>query len=566
MKRLFALTATLLPAVVSADHHAPDQKPAAPASPAAQVNPATPAPNTQTKAMTKWPEPIPQEVYQKRVAEKLAEVDAVVAAGPYKPNAESLRQIGIPEWYADAKLGIFIHWGAYSVPAFGSEWYPRKMYDPSTKEHKHHVEKYGPLSEFGYKDFLPMFKAEKFDPKSWAELFKKSGARYVMPVAEHHDGHSLYDNSFTRWDSTEIGPMRDVIAELKTEIKAQDMKFCVSSHRAFNWAYFFRMEGADNTNPEFYDLYSPAQDYLFPGKTDQVFLPDHKHTWVSDELFRKDWLARTAELVDKYEPDVIWFDFGIGRDKNGTVESNDHYALNQKFAAYFYNQAAKRGLDKEIAINYKWNALSDGEAMLDIERGKLAGIRPDVWQTDTSISYNSWGYIENHKYKPVNVIVDDLIDIVSKNGVLLLNIGPKADGTIPAKDREILLALGQWLETNGEGIYETRPWKSFGEGPTTSEEGAHQEHTQKGYTEEDIRFTRSKDSETLFAFLMEWPKGNVTIKSLAAGNQKETRKIRRIDLLGHGSVNFIQTKSGLSVELPTNQPTDYAHGLKISFE
>ncbi len=510
-----------------------------------------------------FPDPVPAEKHKQLVTEKLAEVEQVIQAGPFKPEADSLKKIGIPEWYKDAKLGIFIHWGAYSVPAFGSEWYPRKMYDPTTKDHKHHLETYGPLKDFGYKDFLPKFKAENFDPKAWAELFRQSGAKYVMPVAEHHDGYSLYDNSFTRWDSTEIGPKRDVIGELKTAIKDEGLKFCVSSHRAFNWAYFFRMEGADNTDPQWFDLYAADQPYLYPNPKEDVFLPNHKHVWKSDQAFRDDWLARTAELVDKYEPDVIWFDFGIGRDKNGTVESNDHYKLNQKFAAYYYNQAAKRGQEKEVSINYKWNALSDGEAMLDIERGKLSGIRPDVWQTDTSVSYNSWGYITHHKYKPVNVIVDDLVDIVSKNGVLLLNIGPKADGTIPEKERQILLALGGWLTTNGEGIYGSRPWKIFGEGPTSNEEGAHQEHKQKGYTAKDVRFTTKDDH--LFAWLMKWGGEKATITSLATGNAHESRPVKSVSLLGYGPVEFQQTAAGLELTLPKEAPTGHAHGLKIGF-
>lgn len=516
-------------------------------------------------AESKFPVPVPAEKHAELVKSKLAEVEKVIADGPYKPNAESLQKIGIPEWYADAKLGIFIHWGGYCVPAFGSEWYPRKMYDPKTKEHKHHIEQYGPLSEFGYKDFLPMLKAENFDPKEWAQLFKDSGAKYVMPVAEHHDGYSLYDNPFTRWDSTELGPMRDIIAELKPALKEQNLKFCVSSHRAFNWAYFFRMKGADNTNPEFFDLYSGDEEYLYDTTKENVFSGQgaHRHTWTSSQAFRDDWLARTADLVDRYEPDVIWFDFGIGRDKNGTTESNDHYALNQKFAAYFYNQAAKRGMEKEVAINYKWNAYQDGEAMLDIERGKLAGIRPQVWQTDTSVSYNSWGYVTNHKYKPVNVIVDDLVDIISKNGVLLLNIGPKADGTIPEKEKDILLTLGSWLKAHGEGIYGSRPWKTFGEGKTTNAEGAHQEHKQKGYNTEDIRFT-TKDGK-LYAWLMEYPGTKTTIKSLAKGNKHESRPIKSVSLIGGKTLTFKQTEAGLEVELPKKAPAEFVNGLKIQF-
>lgn len=493
----------------------------------------------------------------------LAIVDEVIERGPFSPNAESLRQIGIPEWYADAKLGIFIHWGVYAVPAFGSEWYPRKMYDPTTADHKHHIETYGPLSEFGYKDFIPMFTAENFDPDAWAELFEASGAKYVMPVAEHHDGFSLYDNSFTRWDSTEMGPKRDIIAELRDSIRTRGLKFCVSSHRAFNYAYFFRMEGADNTNPEFDDLYSPAQPYLFPGKGDEIFLPNHKHTWVSSQEFRDDWMARTAELVDKYEPDVIWFDFGIGRDKTGTTESNDHYELNQRFAAYFYNQAARRG--QQVAINYKWNAYADGEAMLDIERGKLNGIRPQLWQTDTSVSYNSWGYIEDHNYKPVNVLVDDLVDIVSKNGVLLLNIGPKADGTIPEHEEMQLRAIGKWLKTNGVGIYGSRPWKIYGEGPTENSEEAHSEHKLGDYTAQDVRFTTRYGK--LYVWLMDWPEsGTAAIRALAAGNEHEDRSIESIRMLGGSNIEFSQKDDALHLTLPEEKVGEHVFGFEVTFK
>ncbi len=518
---------------------------------------------TALHAESKFPEPLAPGVHDKLVADKLKEIDETIAKGPFKPETESLRKLGIPEWYKDAKFGIFIHWGVYSVPAFGSEWYPRKMYDPTTPEFKHHQETYGPVSEFGYKDFIPMFKAEKFDAKAWAKLFKESGAKYIMPVAEHHDGFSMYNNPFTRWNSLNAGPKRDVVGELAEATRAEGLKFAVSSHRAFNWAYFFRVEGADNTNPEWFDLYSPTQPYLFPGKGDEIFQKDHKHTWVSDEAFRRDWLARTADLVDRYQPDIIWFDFGIGRDKNGTTASNDHYELNKKFAAYCYNKAAERG--QEFTINYKWNAYEDGEAMLDIERGKLAGIRPDLWQTDTSVSYTSWGYVTNHEYKPVNVMVDDLIDIVSKNGVLLLNIGPKADGTIPDREQEQLREIGAWLKVNGEGIYSSRPWKIFGEGPTSNAEGAHQEHTQKGYTPEDIRFT-TRDG-AVYAFLMEWPTAKTaTIKSLAKGNPQDAREIASVHLLGSGDAAFEQTDAGLVVTLPAEAPTPNASTLRIRFK
>jgi len=519
---------------------------------------AAPAPASKSP-----PKPDPAAIKTK-VDSAVENVDKVIAAGPFAPNPESLRKIGIPEWYANAKLGIFIHWGVYSVPAHGSEWYPRKMYakDDWQKVNSHHVETWGKLSDFGYKDFIPMFKAEKFDAAAWAKLFKESGARYVIPVAEHHDGYSLYDNSFTRWDSTEIGPMRDVIGELSKSIRAEGLKFGVSSHRAFNWAYYFRQKGADNADPEFDDLYGPAHDFLYTDYPKDVF-SKHRHSWPNQsEEFQRDWLARTAEIVDKYEPDVIWFDFGIGRHKDSTADQNHHTPMNRKFAAYYYNQAAKR--EQEVAINYKWNAFSDGEAMLDIERGKLAGIRDQVWQTDTSVSFTSWGYVTNHQYKPVNVIVDDFVDIISKNGVLLLNIGPKPDGTIPDEEQKILRELGAWLKANDEAVYASRPWKIFGEGPTGTEEGAHQERKQKGYTDKDIRFT-TRDGK-LNAFLMEWPGSTLTIKSLATDNSHEKRPVASVELLGAGKLDFNQTAAGLRVILSPTPPTKHAHPLKITFK
>ena len=376
----------------------------------------------------------------------LQTIAEVIAAGPFEATWESL-QAGyqIPAWYEDAKFGLFIHWGAYCVPAFGSEWYPRNMYQEGTPEFKHHIETYGPQTEFGYKDFLPQFKAENFDARQWAALFQEAGARFIMPVAEHHDGFPMYDTDLSEWSAAKMGPKRDVIGELADAVRAQGMVFSASSHRAEHWWFFDggRKFPSDVSDPQFAGLYAPAQ----PAPADWG---DPKQGEPPTTAFLEDWLLRTCEIVDKYRPQVLWFDWWI-----------EHYAFVpylQKFAAFYYNRGAEWGVG--VAINYKYGAMPDGLGVFDIERGQLSGIRPLFWQNDTSVSKNSWGYVANQDYKEVGEIVSDLVDIVSKNGALLLNIGPKADGTIPDPEQAMLRQIGGWLKVNGEAIYETRPGKS----------------------------------------------------------------------------------------------------------
>jgi alpha-L-fucosidase len=496
-----------------------------------------------------------------KVASAIKRIDAVVSGGPFRPTWESLEKYEIPQWYKDAKFGIFIHWGVYSVPAFGSEWYPRQMYIDTERRgdnfFKHHVETYGPQSKFGYKDFIPQFKAEKLDPNDWAELFEQAGARYVVPVAEHHDGFPMYDCSFTQWDATEMGPKRDIIAELGTAIRARGMKLGLSSHRAFNWKYFVRRPNFDNADPKYARLYGRPMPFLF--KDDAA---DYKKRFEpQDEQFKEDWLARTCEIVDKYDPDLVWFDFGITNSHETTFRENHFSPFLQRFASYYYNVTSERDGPLGI-INYKWEAFPEGTAVLDLERSKMDAIRVPFWQTDTAISSSSWGYTENQKYKSAGRLVDDLVDIVSKNGCLLLNVGPRADGTIPEKDRDILLSIGNWLRVNGEAIYGTTYWKTYGEGPTQTMTGHLAEHKDQPFTAQDIRFTVKND--TLYAILLEWPESNqVTIKTLADSNP-DSPEIQSIELLGSDSnVSWTRDSKGLHVTLPSEQPCEYAYVLKL---
>ncbi|MDZ4716886.1 MAG: alpha-L-fucosidase, partial [Roseiflexaceae bacterium] len=426
-------------------------------------------------------------------------VDQTIAAGPFKAEWESLKAYQVPAWYEDGKFGIFIHWGVYSVPAFGNEWYPRNMYRQGTPEFQHHVATYGPHAQFGYKDFIPQLTAANFDANSWAELFAKSGAKFVVPVAEHHDGFAMYDTALSEWNAMQMGPKRDILGELAAATRKHDMVFGLSSHRAEHWWFFNAgtQFDSDVRDPRNLGLYGPAQ-------TEPSDLQSLNSAERPDQVFLDDWLARTCELIDKYQPQLIWFDWWI-----------QHEAFEPslcRFAAYYYNRGAEWG--RGVAVNHKYKAFPEGAAVFDIERGQVSDIYPHFWQNDTSVAKNSWGYSKNQDYKTVDSLVDDLVDVVSKNGALLLNVGPRPDGTIPEEEQQMLLEIGEWLALNGEAIYGTRPWKVFGEGPTQVSEGAFTDTKRAPFTGQDIRFT-AKGAD-FYATMLAWPGEQVTIHSLAA--------------------------------------------------
>jgi len=491
--------------------------------------------------------------------DKKDENNLVVNAVPkYEANWESIeKHYKDPEWFNQQKFGIFIHWGVYSVPAYGSEWYPRRMYmDTATftaqlnlqktgpnDTYLHHKSKWGDQKEFGYKDFIPMFKAEKFDPREWIDLFKNAGARYVIPVADHHDGFAMYKSNTSKWNAVNMGPKRDVLGELFAEGRKQGLIMGASSHYAFNWSFYNKKDHFDTVDPEFSDLYSPkGKDVTEP---------------VSEE-FKEKWWNRTVDLIDNYQPDILWFDFYL--------DIPDYAEYRPKIAAYYYNKGIEWG--KEVVLqdkNFDHNAFPEGTVIYDLERGKLPGIRKLPWQTDTSIGKNSWCYVTNWESKTANQLIDDLVDIVSKNGNLLLNVGPKADGTIPDDQKEILLQIGEWLKVNGEAIYDTKYWNTFGEGPTEVKKGHHSEGQNKEFTGQDIRFTRKGDK--LYAIMMAWPEnGQVGIESL--GKSKEFGKdltIKNVRLLGEDQqISFEHTNENLSIKGLGEKKGNFAHVLEIS--
>lgn len=447
-------------------------------------------------------------------------IEEVIAGGPYQDTWESLSRYNVPEWYRNAKFGIFIHWGIYSVPAFGSEWYSRNMYVKDSPEYKHHLETYGKHTEFGYKDFIPMFTADKFDPDAWAELFARAGAKYVVPVAEHHDGFQMYESEISHWNAAEMGPRRDVLGQLKESCRKKGMEIGASSHRVEHW--FFMGHGREYDS----DVREPMErgDFYWPAMPEQNHHDLYSEPMPTEE-FLQDWLVRCCEIVDKYRPRIVYFDWWI-----------QHSAVRpylRKFAAYYYNRAARWGSD--AVINYKHDAFLFGTAVPDVERGQFADIKPYFWQTDTAIALNSWGYTEHNNFRPAQDILCDLVDIVSKNGCLLLNVGPKPDGTITQEDRAVLLKIGEWLKINGEAIYDSRVWRKYGEGPTQVTDGQFSDGIKKNFTSRDFRFTTA--GGYLYAFAMKCSEsGEYCIRSL--GIQDASRQanfhgiIRNAEVLG----------------------------------
>jgi alpha-L-fucosidase len=496
--------------------------------------------------------------FDSRRAEILAEVDKVGHQGRFRPDWNSLSAYEVPEWYKDAKFGIFIHWGVYSVPAFGSEWYPREMYLQGSDTNKHHLEKYGPLTSFGYKDFIPMFKAEKYDPAAWATLFKDAGAMYVVPVFEHHDGFQMYDSDLSDWTAKKMGPKRDLWGDLAREVRARGMHLGASSHR-IEHDWFLdggRKQASDVNDPKYAAFYGPAQMELRdPGNNDDTSLDDD-WTYVSPK-YAEDWVARSAEIVEKYHPDLIYYDWWIGQ------PSIRPYLA--RFAAYYYNESSARGggAGPVGIIDYKYKAMQQHSGLLDLERGQLAEIHPTYWQTDTSVSNTSWGYIEHDTFKTPAFIVRQLVDIVSKNGNLLLNIGPRSNGTIPDEVQQVLLSVGEWLKVNGDAIYGTRPWRTYGEGPTKVKPGPFHDTDTVNYTSEDFRFTTKGND--LFAIEFAWSNGSeAVVKSLSAA---ALPKVQAVHLLGSDApLKFAQGADGLHIQLPAKPAEAPAYAFRVSFD
>ncbi len=457
---------------------------------------------------------------------------ADIPRGPFVASWESIKEnYTVPQWFVDGKFGIFIHYGVYTVAAHASEWYPRHMYsnDGVRKWHEEHFG--GTVAGIGYKDLIPKFTMAQFHADEWAELFKRSGAKYIVPTAEHHDGFAMYDSKLTRWNAKNMGPHIDFIGELAAAIRKQGLKFGVSNHRMENWDFMYPMLKikTDLFDPQYADFYGPPQPppvRKVPKAGEEVI--EDQNDAPQSKAFLEEWLARCQELVDKYKPDMFWFDNGINSRKLDSIKL--------RFAAYYYNRAAS--WNKPVSISTKSDAYLAG-SIRDFERqGRAPKEMTDfVWQVDDPIG-EKFGYVEGMKLTNTATVVRRLIENVCRNGNYMLNISPKSDGTIPQEQKDILLGVGNWLEINGDGIYGTHAWKKYVEG--------------------DVRFTQK--AKRLYAIVVKWPSQTLLISSLPVTEGK----VKSVSLLGSNEkISFTQDETGLKVNFPTNKPCDFAWTLVV---
>ena len=455
------------------------------------------------------------------------------APATYTPTWDSVDQHpAAPEWFQDAKFGIYFHWGVFSVPAYDSEWYPRHMYINGNVVKNHHIATYGDPLVWPYHNFIngapnlagnlvqfaPKLTADggNFDPDAWAQLFVDAGARFAGPVAEHHDGYSMWNSQVNEWNSVAKGPHLDLLQLFTTAIRAKNLKLLVSMHHAYHFTGYFDHVPAQS-DPSLQKLYGQLS------------------TAQENQL----WYDKLKEVVDLAQPDILYQDTGL-------ANVDETQRLN--FLSYYYNRANSWG--REVVATYKDGFNSKGE-LYDYERGGPADVTAPVWLTDDSVSSTSWCYTTGIGYYTTQVMLHSLIDRVSKNGSLLLNIAPMADGTIPQAQRDILLGIGDYLRRFGESIYSTRAWTAYGEGPTKMGGGAFT--TPRAGTAQDIRFTRNKANTTLYATVLSWPGSSLTLTTLTSG---------RIDLGSLASVQLLDSSAGTYLNLPT--PTQDAAGLHLT--
>jgi len=468
-----------------------------------------------------------------------------------------LRKHTTPQWFRDAKFGIYTHWGVYSVPARGpnATWYPYNMYRENNEQYEYHKKTYGPPEKYGYREFISQFTAEKFDPDQWAELFRESGAQFAGPVGEHHDGFCMWDTAYSEWNARKMGPKRDVVAELERAIRSQGLRFMVALHHAENWWFFphWRKE-FDTTDPRFEGLYGKAHDVdMDPKKA--LRLRPHE-LWPIMEKPTKEfldvWLGKTREVIDRFRPDLLWFDFALDY-------VQEHYK--RAMFSYYYSKAEE--WKKEVVITYKWHHAVPGSAVIDLELGRFSEMTYHDWITDTTVDDGSgWGYLKDTRYKSATSLIQYLVDNVSKNGYMLLNVGPKPNGEIPTEAVSILKAMGAWLRVNGEAVYGTTPWMVFGEGPTVMKKaGPFNEDQTLAYTPEDFRFTVKGD--TLYAICLNVPRKSVTIKSLY--QRLYPSEIVSVSILGtEERPPWTFNPDGLTISVPSNLPLEHAVVFKIA--
>ncbi len=502
-----------------------------------------------------------------------------MADGPFSPSWESLSAYEVPEWFKDAKFGIWAHWGPQCQPEAG-DWYARAMYEEGSRAYKHHLSHYGHPSEVGFKDVMNEWKAENWEPRKLMALYKRTGARYFMALGNHHDNMDLWDSPYQSWNSVRIGPHRDILAEWKAAADEEGLPFGVSIHSAHAWTWYEPSQGADRTGEKAGISYDARTLRKADGKgkwwegldPEELYVQNHslsnstEHFWdwpegVSkpSQAYLDNFYNRTTQMMDAYHPDLVYFD-----DSWLPFWPIDSTGL--EVVAHYYNVSAARekGKPEVVVFGKKLTPYHSHAIVRDVEKGVLDSAQTIPWQTCTCLGnwhYDADVYNEN-RYKSAETVIQMLIDIVSKNGNLLLSVPLRGDGTIDDKEEVILAEIGEWLKINGEGIYATRPWKIFGEGPSTSiskplDGPGFNEQRDQPYTSEDIRFTTKGDF--LYAHVMTRPDdGHLCIKSLKG------LKVRSVEMLGEGKVKFKSVKDGLSVRIPSSsKPGPSSITLKI---
>jgi len=507
--------------------------------------------------------------------------DYGVAPGPFRPTFESLSAYRLPDWYRDAKFGIWAHWGPQCQPEMG-DWYAQKMYQFDSADYQFHVKTYGHPSKAGFKEVIRSWKAEQWDPEYLIGLYKKAGARFFTALANHHDNFDNFDSTYQPWNSVNMGPRKSIVGGWEKAARAAGLRFAVSSHGDRAWSWYQDAQRADPSGAlagvrydgllakdhgkgQWWDGFDPQDLYAQYHVVGSYNWPQQGNPPI-DPAFCEKFFKRTVDLIDKHSPDLLYFDDTI----MPIYPTSD---IGPRIAAYFYNHnMMKNGGTLNAVMTGKQlkgpDAIWRSALVLDLERGVSGGGETIPWQTDTCIG--DWHYrrslFENHQYKSAKSVVQMLIDIVSKNGNLMLNIPVRGNGTIDDDEVKVLQELAQWIGPNGEGIYETRPFAVYGEGPTTTAPAPASHFggitDVRPYTARDIRYTARRD--TVYAFVMEWPEdGRVVLKSLAAGSAAYPRPIGRVELLGGGPMRFHRDAGGLTVTLPVEKPNAMACALKI---
>jgi alpha-L-fucosidase len=510
------------------------------------------------------------------VNKMITDGDFSILSGPFQGNFESLRTFQCPDWFKDAKFGIWAAWGPQSVPMYG-DWYARNMYVEGSDQYNYHCRKYGHPSEFGYKDIISQWKAEKFDPEGLMKLFVEAGAQYFAVQAMHHDNFDNFDSKYQpRFNSVVMGPKRDIVGEWQVVAKKYGLPFGISEHLAASYGWFASSKGCDvkgkykgvpydGNDPEYGDLY-------YEGNNGYDIWRDG---WITkNEEFHKHWFLRIKDLIDKYKPDMLYSDSALPFEQYKTFNeitvnfeqdqaskgSLEVFKYGLDIVAHLYNTSAanNNGKNKAVYTQKLKNPDVFSIGVLDIERSQENKITENYWQTDTSVG--DWFYNVRDKYKPWNVIMETLIDVASKNGNLLLDVTQKPDGTLDFECEYILKKLGQWMSINSEGIFGTRHWRKCSEGVSGYKKAGVFEENAVDWKPGDVRFTY-KDN-TVYGFLMRWPGNMAIIRSLPSTKEN----VSSVTLLGYGNVEFKQNGAGLIVSLPDKEPSEFVSCIKISLK